>query len=215
MRKAVIFDLDGTLLDTIDDLADSMNTILAEEGFPTHHRDKYQIFVGDGMKMLAERVLPPERRTEEMVVHIKERMARAYSKRWKEKTKPYDGIPELLDELDKGCVPMAVFSNKPDIFTKQMTDEYFPGCPFVRVLGAREGIPPKPDPAGALEIIPLLGVGPGQILYLGDTNTDMKTARRAGMIPLGALWGFRDAEELVSAGAQLLLPHPLALLHLI
>ena len=124
MRKAVIFDLDGTLLDTIDDLADSMNSVLAEEGFPTHHRDMYRIFVGDGMKMLAKRALPPERRTEEIVDHVKERMAQTYTKRWKERTRPYNGIPELLDELGKGGVPMAVFSNKPDVFTKQVIEEY-------------------------------------------------------------------------------------------
>ena len=212
MQKAVIFDLDGTLLNTLADLGDATNSVLRELGLPVHDYDAYKVFIGNGMKMLMTRALPPERRQEETIQSALTAMEENYSRDWKNKTHAYEGVGELLDEIAGRGLPMAVLSNKPDRFTKQMVQSFFPGRRFVAARGARDGIPKKPDPTTALEVAGELGCQPEDICYLGDTSTDMQTARRAGMFPVGALWGFRSAEELKEHGAEHLISYPLELL---
>lgn len=212
---AVLFDLDGTLLDTLDDLADSGNFALARLGFAAHPREAYKYFVGDGVESLVRRALPPDRLDSATVSRCTELVRQAYAERWAQKTRPYPGIPELLDALAARSVRMAVLSNKPDNFTRLCVQRLLPKWPFAAVVGAQPELPRKPDPAGARAIAAQLGLSPGAILYLGDTNTDMQTAVAAGMFPVGALWGFRTADELRASGAQVLIEQPLDLLRLL
>lgn len=209
--KAVLFDLDGTLVDTIDDLADSMNSVLADMNLPTYTVAEYNFLVGDGIRVLAERVLPADRQDGATVARCVAGMRAAYEQRWANKSRPYDGIPELLDVLTKRGMTRVVLSNKPDDFTKKVVATLLPDWQFEQVVGVRPEGPIKPDPTGAFEIAQSLKISPDQILYLGDTNTDMKTAVAAGMYPVGVLWGFRPAEELTAAGAQTLIAHPMEL----
>jgi phosphoglycolate phosphatase len=214
--QAVIFDVDGTLLDSLEDLADSMNVILQQFGFPVHHLDRYKYFVGDGMENLVRRSLPEERRQDEAVVaECFARMREEYGKRWKTKTHLYEGISELLDSLAGLGVRMSVLSNKPDDFTKKVVKELLGRWRFEHVFGERSSVPRKPDPAAALEIAQLSRISPDGFLYLGDTATDMRTASAAGMFAVGALWGFRQSDELLSGGAKVLIGNPLELLHLL
>ena len=206
--KAVLFDLDGTLLDTLDDLADSMNQVLADMGYPQHRTGDYRYFVGDGMEMLVSRSLPPGARKGHLVARGLAAVETEYGRRWSRKTRPYDGVPAMLDELQARETPMAILSNKPEDFTRLTVSTLLKGWSFDAVCGARPGVPRKPDPAAALEIAARLGAKPSECLYLGDTATDMKTACRAGMYAVGALWGFREAAELEAAGARVLVEEP-------
>ncbi len=210
--KAVLFDLDGTLLDTLTDLAESMNAVLVRLGLPPHPRDAYRYFVGEGVEVLARRALPEENRDQEMVLRCADEMRKEYQGRWAETSKPYAGIPELLDGLASRGLTLTILSNKPDDFTRLVVDRFLSGWPWREVRGARPETPRKPDPSGALAIAGRLGLVPGQFLYLGDTNIDMRTATAAGMYPVGALWGFRTRTELEEAGAKILLHHPLDLI---
>ena len=206
--KAVLFDLDGTLLDSIEDLTDSMNIALDGFGFPGHDAEACKQFVGDGVEMFALRALPENRRDEATVAQCVTEMRAEYRKRWSLKTRPYDGIPELLDDLTLRNLKLAVLSNKPEESTKEMVAELLSKWRFHPVAGARPSVPKKPDPTLAIEISQQLRVPADKFLYLGDTGTDMKTARGAGMFPVGALWGFRTAEELKDTGAEVLVAHP-------
>ena len=210
--KAVLFDLDGTLLDTLTDLAESMNAVLARLGLPGHPRDAYRYFVGEGVEVLARRALPEESRRQEMIRRCADEMRIEYQGRWAETSRPYPGIPELLDSLASLGLSLTILSNKPDDFTRLAVNRFLPGWPWQEVRGERAGTPRKPDPSGALVIAGKLGLAPGQFLYLGDTNIDMRTAITAGMYPVGVLWGFRTRTELEEAGAKTLLHHPLDLL---
>jgi phosphoglycolate phosphatase len=212
---AVIFDLDGTLLDTIEDLADSMNAALQEEGHAVHAIDAYRYFVGDGIENLVRRALPESARNEESVNRGKAAMETEYNKRWNAKSRPYTGVPELLDELTQRQIPIAILSNKPEPFTLLAINELLSPWTFFPIRGARPDTPRKPDPTGALVVAEELGVEPAKCLYLGDTDTDMKTAVGAGMYALGATWGFRLGEELLRTGAQTLLDEPMELLELL
>lgn len=213
--KAVIFDLDGTLLDSLEDLADSANSVLAGLGYPIHPVDDYKYFVGDGMKSLMTRILPAERRRESLIDQCVEQMRNEYRRRWDKKSRPYEGIPELLDKLGALRIKRAVLSNKPQDFTRLIVEEMFSHWNFDMVLGMRRGVPAKPDPTGALEIVDALGIPAAEFLYLGDTNTDMITANAAGIYSVGALWGFRESQELLESGAKSLINHPLELLLLL
>ncbi len=212
---AVIFDLDGTLLDTIEDLADSMNAALQGEGHAVHAIDSYRYFVGDGIENLVRRALPESARDEESVNRGKAAMEAEYNKRWNAKSRPYTGVPELLDELTQRQIPIAILSNKPEPFTLLAVNELLSPWTFFPIRGARPDTPRKPDPTGALVVAEELGVEPAKCLYLGDTDTDMKTAVGAGMYALGATWGFRPGEELLRTGAQILLDEPMELLELL
>ena len=213
---AVLFDMDGTLLDTVKDLGDAMNYALEKEGFPTHPLDAYRYFLGDGIDFLVRRSMPKDLVEDEVV---RKRLAKlhceAYEKNWHSETKPYEGIPELLKELAKRKIPMAILSNKLDEFVGRVTKHYFPDIHFSDVRGLRSNWLRKPDPAAALDIAKQLNIPTSQWLYLGDTDTDMKTAVGAGMQPIGVLWGFRPMAELVDAGASILLASPKDLLDFI
>jgi phosphoglycolate phosphatase len=213
--QAVLFDLDGTLLDTLTDLADATNHALRRLGFPEHPRDSFRYFIGDGVETLVQRILPQDRCDAATMAECAGLMRREYAQRWAATTRPFAGIPELLDALTARGVPMAVLSNKPDEFTRLCVAQLLPGWKFAAVLGAGTALPRKPDPGGAREIARRLGVVPGEVLYLGDTNTDMQTAVAAGMFPVGALWGFRTADELTESGAQVLVEKPLDLLSIL
>ncbi len=213
--RAILFDLDGTLLDTIRDLADSMNAVLQRCGLPGHGCEAYKQFVGDGMDVLVRRALPENRRDRETVDGCLLAMRAEYSSRWRQQTRSYEGIPDLLDALRDLQIRMAILSNKADDFTREMVRIFFPRWAFDAVVGARPDVPRKPDPTAALGIARGLGIPPGQILYLGDSGTDMQTARAAGMLPVGALWGFRTAAELRANGAQVLIKRPMELLGLL
>ena len=212
---AIIFDLDGTLLDTLDDLGDSMNAVLSAAGHAAHPIDAYRYFIGDGIENLVRRALPADHRDDHSIAHSKEAMDAQYAKRWNVKTKPYAGVPQLLDELTRRQVPIAILSNKPEPFTLLTVKELLSAWSFHPIRGARPDTPRKPDPRGALAIAAELGASPADCLYLGDTDTDMKTAIAAGMYAAGATWGFRPGEELRTSGAQTLIDEPAALLNLI
>lgn len=213
--EAVLFDLDGTLLDTIEDLTDSMNEALKRLGFPVHDSEACKMFVGDGVEKFALRALPKNRRDEVTVARCVTGMREVYSKRWAQKTRPYDGIPELLDNLTRREIKLAVLSNKPHDSTQEMVTKLLSKWRFDPVVGARPSVPRKPDPTLALHIAQQLRVAPETFLYLGDTGTDMRTARGAGMFPVGALWGYRTAKELKSTGADVLVAHPSEVLQLL
>jgi len=209
-------DLDGTLLDTLQDLADSMNSTLADFGFPVHELEKFRYFVGEGMENLVKRSLPDSVRTDpDLVSRCFEMMRRTYERNWNAKTRPYPGIPELLDALTARGLKMAVLSNKPHDFTQKAVAGLLPAWRFETVMGERPHAPRKPDPSSALEIANRLGVETGCFLYLGDTAIDMNTANAAGMYAVGVRWGFRDAEELLAGGAKKLIAKPAELLELL
>jgi len=205
---AILFDLDGTLLDTLHDLADSMNAVLARMGFAPHYVDAYRYFVGDGVLNLARRALPESARDERTVASCAALMREEYDRRWADKTRPYPGVPELLEWLHAREVKLAVLSNKGEDFTRKTVARFLPSGVFAAVRGYRDDGVLKPDPRGALAIARELGLPPTSFLYLGDTATDMKTAIAAGMCPVGALWGFRTVEELADAGAKHLIENP-------
>ncbi len=213
--KAIIFDLDGTLLDTLEDIADSVNQVLAVKGFPPHARDKYRTFIGDGSKMLVTRALPPEHRDEKTVSDALAGFFRQYDDAYDKKSRVYDGVPELLDELSCLEIKTAILSNKRHDLTVKCVKHFFGQWHFDAVFGLREFVPKKPHPAGALEIAARLSIHPNKIKYLGDSGTDMQTALAAEMFPVGVLWGMRSGEELLESGAKALLHHPLEVLALL
>jgi len=213
--KAIIFDLDGTLLNTLDDLGNAMNRVLSDMGFPTHPIEEYRSFIGDGVEKLIKRALPEKNSNEATAHTCIEAYLENYRKNWNRHTRPYQGIPELLDSLKERGLKIAVLSNKPHETTILCVEGFLQGWEFDAVLGHRDGTPHKPDPAGALEISTRLNIPPAAFLYLGDSGVDMETAVAAGMFPVGVLWGFRGAEELEERGAQALISHPLEVLNLL
>jgi phosphoglycolate phosphatase len=213
--KAVIFDLDGTLLDTLEDIASATNRVLKEKSFPTHKLDAYRYFVGDGSKMLITRALPEDKRDEDTVFTCFKIFIKDYGQNWKINTKPYEGITEMLDALKDRGVKMSVLSNKPHEFTKRCVTEFLSNWSFDVVLGQRDKFPRKPAPAGAIKIARQIDMLPSDFLYLGDTAIDMKTAIAAGMFPVGALWGFRPLKELQESGARALIKKPIEILNLL
>ena len=213
--KAIIFDLDGTLLDTLADLAGAMNRVLEDLGFPSHSTEAYKLFVGEGVRVLVTRALPTGQREETMIDKSLGLMKEEYGKSWHVSTKPYQGIHKLLAVLRERQILSSVLTNKPHSFASDMVKRYFPDHPFASVHGAMEGEPRKPDPAAALQIADELGIRPAEMCFLGDTWTDMKTAGGAGMLPIGVLWGFRSGEELRENGAAVLIAEPLDLLLLL
>lgn len=206
--RAVLFDLDGTLLDTIEDITSSMNSVLARFGFSGHGRDEYAYFVGEGIETLIHRALPEGHRDDSTVARCLAAMMEEYRAQGLNNTRPYPGIPDLLDSLQSRGVRMAVLSNKPDDSTRSIVSTLLPRWKFDMVLGSRPSVPLKPDPAAALEIAGRAGIAPEQFIYCGDTEVDMRLARAARMYPAGALWGYRTAEELLLSGAKVLLGEP-------
>jgi len=213
--KAVLFDLDGTLLDTLKDIGNAANRVLAGKGFLTHELDTYRYFVGDGAAMLIKRALPEENRNDDVIRACLTEFLEDYGRNWNVKTKPYEGIPEMLDALNDRGLKMAILSNKPHEFTKQCATELLSNWNFDVVIGQRDGTPPKPDPGGALEVVKRLNILPAEFLYIGDSGVDMKTAVASGMFPVGVLWGFRSMEELKDNGSLALVDRPSEILSLL
>lgn len=212
MIRAVLFDLDGTLTNTLEDIADAMNRALRLNGLPDWPVEAYRYLVGDGAKKLAERAV---RERQELALAVQREYQAYYETHTRIKTQPYAGVTEMLRALQSRGVPMAVFSNKPDADTKGVVGYFFPDICFAEIRGQVEGIPVKPDPAGALLTAEKLGVLPGEVLYLGDTSTDMQCALNAGMHPVGALWGFRTEDELRTSGAECVIRCPMDMLPLL
>jgi phosphoglycolate phosphatase len=206
--RGVIFDLDGTLLDTLDDLADAANAALAHYGFPGHGTSAYKYFVGDGLSILIERILPEKNRTKAEISACMDIFLQMYGRLWDVKSKPYAGIPEMLQQLRAAGLQLGILSNKPHAFTQLCVQRYFGADTFAWIYGQREGTPKKPDPAGALEIAALMQLEPREIAYVGDTSTDMRTGNQAGMLTIGVLWGFRDRQELEDSKAHRIVTHP-------
>jgi phosphoglycolate phosphatase len=213
--KAIIFDLDGTLLDTLEDLSGSVNRVMTRRGFPTHTLDEYRYFIGDGTAMLIARALPKEERNDKTIRACLKAFNEDYGRNWNVKTRPYKGITEMLDALTERGLKITVLSNKQHEFTKRCVADLLPKWTFDVVLGQRNAVKRKPDPAGALEVAERLRLSPAEILYLGDSAVDMRTAAAAGMFPVGVLWGFRPAEELQESGAKALIERPLEILNLL
>jgi phosphoglycolate phosphatase len=212
--KAVIFDLDGTLVNSLNDLADSANAVLAQFGYPTFSVSEYKYFVGNGSRKLIERILPAEHRTDAEIDMVLSQYRTLYNSNLLHKTKPYAGMPEVIQALKKQGIPLAVCTNKhceaaqkivttlygENIFSGLVADK--PGTDFKR----------KPDPSNALKLAASLHVLPQEVAYLGDSKVDMQTAVKAGFLPVGVLWGFRTEAELVANGAKILLHEPKELL---
>jgi phosphoglycolate phosphatase len=210
--QAVIFDMDGTLLDTIEDIADSMNAALESLGFPVLPIEQYRDLVGDGIEVLAMRALPEEQRTVETIAASVKAMREEYGARWSVKSRPFPGIPELLDGLMEMGIRLSILSNKLDDFTKTMARSLLPNWRFIEVRGLAPSVPRKPDPAGAYLCAERMGVDPMHCIFVGDSIIDMDTANRAGMAPFGALWGYQDRQRLMNHGARILLDDPRDLL---
>ena len=210
--EAAIFDLDGTLVNSLDDLADSANATLHVHGFPVHGVEAYRRFVGDGTRKLMERILPQEYAAdmgfvEQFMTEYKER----YERNLLHKTKPYNGIMDMLKELHRCGIPMAVCTNKHQTAAEMIVGMLFPHDMFREIIGDQAGVPRKPDPQKVLRIMREFGVTGESTLYFGDTDVDMDTAHNAGLFAIGVLWGFRSEQELIEHGADILLTHPMEL----
>ena len=195
-KRLVIFDLDGTLLDTIGDLARACNFVMRTHGWPEHDEAQYRMMVGNGINKLIERALPEHVRSAETAERLRPEFIAYYNGHIDERTVPYCGIPELLGSLSRRGVMMAVASNKYMEGTQKLIGKFFADIPFVAVLGQRAGIPVKPDPTIVNEIMQKAGVSLSDTLYVGDSGVDMLTAANAGVESVGVLWGFRHREEL-------------------
>lgn len=208
MKKAVIFDLDGTLVNSIGDLWAGVNRALEMCGLPAHPVDAYRFMVGDGIMKLFERALPEELRTQEMVCRIRDIFVPWYEVHNVDRSRPYEGICELLGELKRRGVRLAVASNKYHSATLKIIDHFFGEVGFEVVLGHREGAAGKPDPQIVEEILDTMGLEREEVLYVGDTNVDMQTARNAGVDCIGVAWGFRPREELAAHNPLAIIDYP-------
>jgi len=207
--KAVLFDLDGTLTNTLEDIADAMNRALRHFDLPVWSVDDYRYLVGNGARILAQRAVRDRQDLAEEVLSLYQERYGAHSQ---DRTRPYEGIPELLAALNRAGLPVCVLSNKPHADTEKVIAHYFPEINFAVVLGQTDRFPIKPDPAPARWIAEYLGLLPQDFAYLGDTAVDMDCATAAGMQAFGVLWGFRTAQELKEHGARYLLANPADLL---
>ncbi|MBL8955190.1 MAG: HAD family hydrolase [Myxococcaceae bacterium] len=209
--RGVIFDLDGTLLDSIGDIGGAMNDTLLARGWPVHPLAAYLGFVGEGVEQLARKAAPAGVDIASVVDQYRAR----YAQRMEQETKPYAGIAELLDGLHARGVSMAVLSNKRDDFTVELVKRQLSKWPFAGVRGERHGVPRKPDPMAALELAAVLKLEPAEVAFVGDTPIDVKTALAAGMLPVAVAWGFRTRQELTDAGARHVVSRPDELLSLL
>ena len=213
MKKTVIFDLDGTLLDSIEDIASSMNKVLESLQLPTHKIEDYKHFVGGGVDILVENAL--NNQSKEIKDEVIKRFKIEYDGKLHSKTLPYDGIYELLDELKKLDINLAVLSNKPHEFTVSYVNHFFKNYNFKEIHGQKKDVPKKPDPKAALDIVKCLDSSCENTYFIGDTKIDMQTAKSANMTAIGVLWGFRDEKELRYFGADFIVSNPLEILKII
>ncbi len=216
--KAIIFDLDGTLLDSIHDIAVSMNLALAEIGLPEYPEEDYKGFVGGGFTELVKKVLPSNKQSTANIESLKQRFWETYEVNWFLHTTPFPGILYLIQSCIARKIRLSILSNKPHYFTKKMLRNYFRGVlikhfknPFGIYSGEQPDKPAKPDPTVALELAEKLGIAPEFIAFIGDSDVDIQTAKNAGMISIGAAWGYRDKAELKAAKADLIFDTPLDL----
>ncbi len=205
--KAVIFDLDGTILNTLDDLADSANHVLAAQGYPTHPTERYKTFVGNGIPKLIERMLP-DGTSPDIIDRTFEAFQAYYAKHKLDKTAPYDGIPEALALLRENGLKLAVLSNKQHELSEAIVTQIFGQDTFDLIQGMCNRFPRKPDPASCRDVMARLNVNAGEVLYVGDSNVDMQTAANAGLTKCGVSWGFRSVAELTDAGADFIARTP-------
>lgn len=215
MIRFIIFDLDGTLLNTIGDLAASTNHALRQHGFPEHGLSEYPYFVGNGITKLIERALPQEQRDENTILQVRQEFVEYYQQHKTDLTRPYPGIPELLQELKHRGFLLAVASNKYQQGTTELVRYYFGTSLFSIVAGQREGIPVKPDPTIIHNLLTEAGVPKTESLYIGDSGVDMQTAVNSGLACVGVTWGFRSRHELESNGANHIATHPQDILQVI
>jgi phosphoglycolate phosphatase len=213
--KLIVFDLDGTLINSLEDLADSANHVLIQHRFPTHPVDAYRYFVGDGVRKLIERILPQEERNEAQIEQCRQEFVDYYKIHMEDKTAVYEGITDLLNALKARGLKIAVATNKVHIAVAPLMAKYFPGIAFDSLIGQREGIPVKPAPQIMYDILKETGCKTSETLHVGDTATDMQLAHNAGVTPVGVLWGYRPLSELQDAGARYIIEHPLELLELL
>ena len=214
MYQNVIFDLDGTLLNTIDDLADASNYVCRLHGWPTHTVEEYKRFVGNGMAKLAERFAPEDWRTPEKVEQLLGEFMPYYDQHKQDKTAPYAGMPQALARLKAAGVHMAVLPNKADQMAAPVVNGYYPGV-FPMVQGAVKGFPTKPDPTLLHRLMSRMGATPADTLFVGDSNVDIRTAKNGGLTSCGVLWGFRGRTELEQEGADFIVETPEELADLI
>jgi len=213
--QAIIFDLDGTLLNTLADIAESVNRTLVEYHFPAHPLDAYRFFIGNGWEMLVTRALPETHRSEKLIAECVTKSRKVYQENWNRQTRLYEGIPELLDNLAKKKIPLSILSNKPHDFMLKCVERYLNKWRFNVLIGQTDNFPLKPDPASALEVAGQIGLPPSAFLFVGDSAEDIKTAEAAGMYSVGAAWGFRGPKELEESGCRTLAYHPLDVLSLL
>ena len=208
MIKTILFDLDGTLLNTIDDLADAGNWVCAQHGWPTFTVEQFKHMVGNGIPKLIERFSPESARTPDQLAATLAEFTARYDAHKEDKTAPYHGIPELLDALKAEGIQTAVFSNKADPLCGKIIEHYFGADSFSIVRGNRPGVPTKPDPTGVYSLMKDLGADTSSTLFVGDSDVDILTGHNAGLPAMGALWGFRGRAELTAAGADALAAVP-------
>lgn len=214
MYRYVIFDLDGTLLNTLDDLADAGNWVCRNHGWPIHTVEEYKYYVGNGMAKLAERFAPEDWRTQERIEEILAEFMSYYGAHKADKTTPYPGVARALGALKRAGVSLAVLSNKADRLAGPVVERYYPGV-FPIVQGALPGVPTKPDPTLLRRLMERMGAEPKNTLFVGDSNVDIRTAKNGGLASCGVLWGFRTRAELEAEGADFLVEDPEALTELI
>lgn len=214
MIKAVLFDLDGTLVDSLTDLADGVNRAIAKKGFQTHPVDAFKYFVGDGIPKMIERALPENRRDSNTVNEIKKDFLEYYSLHYADNTYAYKGMPELVTTLKEQGFIVAVVTNKQQDMADEVVKSLY-GDAFDLIFGKRDGIPAKPDPTAALMAMEQLGVTPKECIFIGDSGMDVATAVNSGAVPVGELWGFRQKDELLKNGAKYIINKPEELLDII
>jgi phosphoglycolate phosphatase len=213
-KKTIIFDLDGTLLDSLEDIVISANQVLEKLNYPTHTQEAYKQFIGDGARKLMIRALPQKISNSEIDIAL-ELFTEIYSKTIHSNTKPYEGIYEMLDALDENSFSLNLLSNKPHQFTLKYYDMFFKQYNFDFVFGQSDEFPKKPDPKTALHIANSLKINPKEIYFIGDTSTDIKTAKNANMQSIGVIWGMRDKEELQTNGADFIIEKPSQILDIV
>jgi len=201
MFRYVIFDLDGTLLNTLEDLADAGNWVCRQNGWPEHRYEEYRYFVGRGIRSLVNALIPPQRCTEEAAETALDQFVRRYERHKEDKTRPYEGVAELVQTLNQAGISTAVLTNKPHAVAVEVMEHYFPGL-FSQVQGAKDGIALKPDPGALNDLLHGMGAVAEQTLFVGDSDVDMETANNGGLASCGVLWGFRSGGELLAAGAD-------------
>jgi phosphoglycolate phosphatase len=206
--KGIIFDLDGTLANTLDDIAGSVNQVLVSHDYPIHPVQDYKLLVGRGLDYLVKQALPVNARSDKNIAACLAEMMEDYGRNCIVKTQLYHGIPGMLNVLIGLNMKLSVFSNKAEPLTIKIVKHLLPAVPFIIVAGARSDVPKKPDPAGALYVCREMNLVPQEIVYAGDSDVDMITACKAGMYAVGVTWGFRDREELQKNGAHMIIDHP-------